>query len=90
MKGDAQPGCASEECQDALEQLEAFLDGELPGTRQEDVEAHLQACYPCTDRASFEERLRDIVRSRCVEEPPQRLVSRIRQHLDAAIGAEGA
>ena len=43
------------DCQEALAQLERYLDGELPNATLEDVKAHLQACYPCTDRASFEE-----------------------------------
>lgn len=88
MNSDAEDGCASGECEEALEQLQSYLDGELPGTRQEDIAAHLQACYPCTDRASFEEQLRAIVRQQCVDDPPDRLVSRIRQHLDETVELE--
>jgi mycothiol system anti-sigma-R factor len=73
-------GCG-EECQEALARLEAFLDGELPGAELEDVRRHLTACYPCTDRVSFEEQLRAIVRRECVELPPPSLVARIREHL---------
>jgi len=71
-----EPGCG-DDCQDALVRLEAFLDGELPGTDINDLREHLTACYPCTDRASFEEQLRSIVRRDCVEEAPAGLIARI-------------
>ena len=82
----ANPDCGAE-CQEALDQLERYLDGELPDTTLEDVKQHLTACYPCTDRASFEEQLRAIVRRDCVESAPPGLVGRIREHL-AAIETE--
>ena len=71
-----EPGCG-DDCQDALVRLEAFLDGELPGTDINDLREHLTACYPCTGRASFEEQLRSIVRRDCVEEAPAGLIARI-------------
>ncbi len=84
MSGESDQHCGSD-CQEALVQLEAYLDGELPGIPLEDVREHLRACHPCTDRVSFEEQLRAIVRRGCVELPPPSLVARIREHL----GAEG-
>ena len=74
------PDCG-EECREALEQLELLLDGELPGHRVAEVREHLTACYPCTDRASFEEQLRAIVRQGCVEHAPDSLVQRIQYRL---------
>lgn len=77
---DANSECGND-CQEALDRLERYLDGELPGTSLEEVKQHLTACYPCTDRASFEEQLRAIVRRDCVESAPPSLVIRIREHL---------
>ena len=74
------PDCG-EECREALEQLELLLDGELPEDRVEEVREHLTACYPCTDRATFEEQLRVIVRRGCVEHAPDSLMARIRDRL---------
>jgi anti-sigma factor (TIGR02949 family) len=86
---DSEPSCG-EECSDALERLEAFLDGELPNTDVEELRDHLTACYPCTERASFEEQLRTIVRQGCAEEAPPRLVGRIRAVLDdGAVPGDG-
>ena len=79
MSGD---NCSSESnCSDALARLEAYLDGELPDADVDQISMHLSDCYPCTDRASFEEQLRAIVRRECVEEAPPALLERIRDHL---------
>lgn len=75
-----EPGCV-DGCNDALTQLEAYLDGELPGVDIEQISEHLTMCYPCTDRATFEEQLRAIVRRDCVEHAPESLLDRIREHL---------
>jgi mycothiol system anti-sigma-R factor len=78
----ARPDCSAE-CQEALQQLERFLDGELPEERVHEVKEHLTACYPCTDRATFEEQLRAIVRRECVEHAPPQLMESIRARLSA-------
>ena len=69
-------------CEAALERLEAYLDGELPNTDVADIAAHLSDCYPCTDRATFEEQLRAIVRRDCIEQAPATLLDRIRAELE--------
>ena len=81
---DDQVGNCGSDCEGALERLEAFLDGELPEDDLGDIEQHLADCHPCTDRASFEEQLRAIVRRECVDEAPPALLERIRAHLDDA------
>jgi anti-sigma factor (TIGR02949 family) len=75
-------GCGPD-CQEALAELEEFLDGELPPTEIGRIKAHLSACYPCTDRASFEEQLRAMVRRGCADAAPPDLVERIRSGLVA-------
>ena len=70
------------DCGRALAELERYLDGELPRSKLDTVRDHLAACYPCADRASFEEQLRAIVRERCAEAAPSSLVDRIRLRLD--------
>lgn len=68
-------------CQEVLRRLEAFLDGELDETDVGELEEHLAECYPCTDRATFEEQLRSIVARECIEDAPAGLVRRIHDHL---------
>ncbi len=71
------------DCEQALVELELFLDGELPEGEIGRISQHLAACYPCTDRATFEEQLRAIVRRGCVDAAPADLIERIRATLDA-------
>lgn len=74
-------------CQEALRELERYLDGELPESDLSSIRSHLSACYPCADRASFEEQLRAIIRERCVERTPPDLHDAIRRQLDAMAGS---
>ena len=69
-------------CQEALQDLERYLDGELPDADLSQIRDHLAACYPCADRATFEEQLRALVRDRCAEKAPPDLMDRIRSQLD--------
>jgi anti-sigma factor (TIGR02949 family) len=41
------------------------------------VQAHLQLCPPCLDRADFERHLRALVASRCREKAPPGLLERV-------------
>lgn len=78
------------DCEGALAELERYLDGELPVSELDIVREHLAACYPCADRATFEEQLRAIVRDRCAEAAPPTLVDRIRLRLDEAERVTGS
>ena len=80
--GDASCG---PECSEALERLEAYLDGELPHDDLDDIRGHLTACYPCTERVSFEEQLRTIVRRECTDEAPPSLLNRIEEALSEGL-----
>ena len=77
--------CASDDgrCDQALADLERYLDGELPASDVSRIQQHLSACYPCTERASFAEQVRAIVRQGCSDQAPSTLVTRIRARLDA-------
>lgn len=68
-------------CAKALEDLERYLDGELPDADLDEIRGHLADCYPCADRATFAEQLRALVRDRCAERAPEALVDRIRERL---------
>jgi anti-sigma factor (TIGR02949 family) len=45
-------------CEEALSVLAAYLDGELDGATDHDVESHLARCRSCYSRADFEQRLK--------------------------------
>jgi anti-sigma factor (TIGR02949 family) len=68
------------DCDDALVELEAYLDAELKPELRRDVESHLVGCSHCFDRGEFRKRLRDIVRRKCSEvgDLPPAVATRIR------------
>ncbi len=72
----------SDECREALHRLGAFLDGELGEVTQAELSQHLARCSPCTERADFEEHLRELVRRGCTDQAPEGLKDRIRVQLD--------
>ncbi len=76
-------------CTEALRDLERYLDGELPESDLGSIRQHLAACYPCADRATFEEQLRAIIRDRCAERTPPDLHAAIRDRLDV-MSVDGA
>lgn len=76
------------DCPDARERLQEYLDGELGDEALSEVAGHLQECYPCGDRATFELHVREVVRTHVTESAPQGLLERVRQRCfgdDAAI-----
>jgi len=70
------------ECQQALAEIERFLDGELdPGARVF-VERHISGCDPCTERVYFRRRVRELIATKCAgEQVPADLRARIQELL---------
>jgi anti-sigma factor (TIGR02949 family) len=67
------------DCDEVLSELEHYLHGELDTERSLHLAEHLAACSPCFDRAEFQRRFRDIVRSKCrSSKAPEHLVVRVR------------
>ncbi len=57
-------------CQECERYLPVFLDHALEVKESLDVQAHLQSCPPCTDRAESERLLRTVVRQFLDVPPP--------------------
>lgn len=66
------------DCPEARERLQEYLDGELGEEALTEVADHLQECYPCGDRATFELHVREVVRSHATETAPAGLRERVR------------
>ena len=77
------PDCGPE-CQEALREIERFLDGELePGMRAL-VDHHLSSCNPCTQRVEFRVHLRAIISSSCRRDSmPPELLQKVQTLLQA-------
>ena len=78
------------ECEEAVEKLYEYLDGELDGPTMQEVEAHLTKCSPCLEAFDFQDQLRKVVRDKCSEEMPYAMKSRILDFLGEASPMPGA
>jgi mycothiol system anti-sigma-R factor len=65
------------ECQEALDTLYHFLDGELTEERRHQIQHHLDDCSPCLEAFDFEAELKIVIARRCRETVPEGLRIRI-------------
>ena len=68
----------SHNCDDALERMYLYIDGELTAESAEAIKVHINDCPPCFDAFHFEERLKLVVRTRLQEEVPSELMIRLK------------
>ena len=65
-------------CKETMARLQTFLDRELSEADVREVRMHLEACPPCQNHFTFEERLRILVKTRgCPERAPVSLRDKI-------------
>jgi mycothiol system anti-sigma-R factor len=69
------------DCQEALQELYTFLDGELTVEKREHIRVHLDDCNPCLEAYDFEAELRMVISTKCKESVPESLKERIRAQL---------
>lgn len=69
-------------CEEVLQRLFAYLDGELDDADSDDIEHHLDACRGCFGRAEFERRLRARLADAMTAEAPETLRRRVRGLID--------
>ena len=55
------------DCDDAIAELYAFLDGELDDAVMIQVETHRRRCSPCLEAFDFEADLRRVIAAKCTE-----------------------
>ena len=72
-------------CNEALENMYLFLDNEIAGSEREHVQQHLDDCIPCLESFEFEAELKTVIKSRCKDDVPEHLYSRIRSSLRVEI-----
>jgi mycothiol system anti-sigma-R factor len=65
------------ECQEALETLYYYLDGELTEERRRRIQHHLEACSPCLEAFDFEAELKMVIARHCRDRVPDRLRYRV-------------
>jgi mycothiol system anti-sigma-R factor len=79
------------ECEEALRDIERFLDGEIGPPLSVKVDTHLKGCSPCMERADLKRHVKDLVASRCgCDELPERLKDKVMQMLHEHPPSPGA
>jgi mycothiol system anti-sigma-R factor len=64
-------------CDETIERLYSYLDGELTSERRTEIARHLDLCGPCVGAYGFEAELRKIIASRCRDHVPDELITRV-------------
>jgi mycothiol system anti-sigma-R factor len=64
-------------CDETIERLYTYLDGELTEQRRLEITRHLDLCGPCVGAYGFEAELRKVIASRCRERVPDDLITRV-------------
>ena len=73
-------------CDDAVQRLYHFLDGELDDERRLLIQRHLDECLPCLEAFDFEAELRQVIARKCRESVPEQLRIRISLAIQAEYG----
>ncbi len=68
-------------CDETIERLYFYLDGELTEERRIEITRHLDMCGPCVGAYGFEAELRRVVANRCKDHVPETLIVRVAEAL---------
>ncbi len=86
--GVADPGADAPEppagfvsCDETIERLYVYLDGELTEQRRIEIARHLDLCGPCVGAYGFEQELRKMLANRCQDRVPDALRERVARAL---------
>ena len=77
------------DCNETLKELETFLDGELTEDAVAHIRGHLEGCLECYEAFDFHAELKTVIATKCKEEMPPGLMSRIEECLHADIDGDG-
>jgi mycothiol system anti-sigma-R factor len=64
-------------CDETIERLYYYLDGELTEQRRVEITRHLDLCGPCVGAYGFETELRRVISNRCRDRVPESLIARV-------------
>jgi mycothiol system anti-sigma-R factor len=65
------------DCNETIERLYHYLDGELTDERRTEIRLHLDECAPCVGAFDFESDLRKLIANRCKDHVPESLRQRV-------------
>ena len=87
---EGQPDMSDHTCDDALKDLQIYLDGELDEALRMRIEVHLRGCSPCLEAFDFEAELRRVIADRSRDRCPEALRQRILAELERCAAEEPA
>lgn len=79
-----------ERCQDCVDLLADYIDGELSDDRASALETHLSRCMPCITFVRTYKATSHVCRKKLAREMPDELVSTLQQFLSNQIPGFGA
>ena len=79
--GAPEPPAGFVSCDETIERLYIYLDGELTEQRRIEIARHLDLCGPCVGAFGFEAELRKLVANRCQDHVPDALRDRVARAL---------
>ena len=79
-------------CEEVLHEIEHYIDGELDPSRSAHLAEHIGGCGSCLERADFQRRLKEIVRTKCRhgQAAPEHLLGKVRRAIESDQGTLGA
>lgn len=72
------------DCNDALQTLYHYLDGELTPERRAAIQRHLDQCSPCLNAFDFEAELKVVIARSCRDQVPESLRLRVAELIEQA------
>jgi mycothiol system anti-sigma-R factor len=75
------------DCDEVLNQVFEYLDGELTARDVEKIQQHLDECSPCLREHDLDVALKALVRRSCTERAPEDLRARILTQITEITGA---
>ena len=69
-------------CEEVLQHLFSYLDGEIDAEKRAQIDRHLEECRGCFSRSEFEKALRARIRELGEDKAPQSLQQRVRSLID--------
>jgi mycothiol system anti-sigma-R factor len=77
LGGGDEPPAGFVNCDETIERLYFYLDGELTEERRIEIARHLDLCGPCVQSFGFEAELRKVIANRCKDHVPDFLLHRV-------------
>ena len=78
------------DCNQALQELDLFLDSELSDTARETIHHHLDDCPDCLSAFDFHAELKQVIQKKCQEnEMPADLLSKIEKCFNTDFDGDG-